>query len=72
MNKIIDHGGISFLIISINNEIYLLDGNIILNYIKSTNKKSIPYKYIQENGILIEKKIKPRLDYIKAIEQLYF
>lgn len=72
MNKIINHGGISFLIISINNEIYLLDGNIILNYIKSTNKKSIPYKYIQENGILIEKKIKPRLDYIKAIDQLYF
>ena len=72
MKKVIKHGGISFLIISINNEDYLLDGNIILNYIEKTEKKSIPYKFIQENGELIERKIKPRLDYIKAIDKIYF
>lgn len=72
MKRIIEHGGISFLIILINSEVYLLDGNIILDYIKNTNKKSIPYKFIKENGIQIEKKIRPRLDYIKAIDNLYF
>lgn len=72
MERVIRHGGISFLIISINNEIYLLDGNIILNYIKTSKRKSIPYEYIKEYGKIIDKKIKPRLDYIKAIDEYYF
>ena len=63
---------LSFLIISINSKYYLLDGNDIINFIENNNKKSIPYEYIDKNGILIEAKIKPRLDYIKAIDKKYF
>lgn len=72
IKNVIRHGGISFLIISINSKYYLLDGNDIINFIENNNKKSIPYEYIDKNGILIESKIKPRLDYIKAIDKKYF
>lgn len=72
IKNVIRHGGISFLIISINSKYYLLDGNDIINFIENNNKKSIPYEYINKNGILIESKIKPRLDYIKAIDKKYF
>ena len=72
IKNVIKHGGISFLIISINSEFYLLDGNDIINFIENNTKKSIPYEYIKEKGIEIESKIKPRLDYIKAIDKKYF
>ena len=72
IKNVIRHGGISFLIISINSEYYLLDGNDIIDFTENNNKKSIPYEYIKEKGILIESKIKPRLDYIKAIDKKYF
>lgn len=72
MKRIIEHGGISFLIIAMNNLFYLLDGNNILEFINTTKRKSIPYSFIQEKGIIINKKIKPRLDYIEAIDSIYF
>lgn len=72
MKRIIEHGGISFLIIKMNNLYYLLDGNIILNFIENNNRKSIPYEYIKEYGILIKEGIRPALDYIKVINELYF
>ena len=50
MKKIIEHGGISFLIISINSEVYLLDGNIILDYIKNTNKKNQRQKICEKTN----------------------
>lgn len=72
MQSVIEHGGISFLIISINSNCYYLDGHDILDFIANNTRKSIPFSYIEEKGILIEKKLKPRLDYLKAIDKLYF
>jgi recombination protein U len=73
MKKVIEHGGISFLIISINNLIYYLDGTKIIEFINTNkDKKSIPYKYIEENGFIIKQKINPRIDYLEIIDKLYF
>ena len=72
MKKIIEHGGISFLIISMNALVYYLDGNDIIEFINSNDRKSIPYSYIQEKGYVIDKKIRPRIDYIKIIDKIYF
>lgn len=72
IKKVIDHGGISFLIIYMNDLFFYLDGNAILEFIKTSTRKSIPYDYILEKGFIIEKKIKPRLDYLKIIDNLYF
>lgn len=70
IEKIIKHKGICFLIISINEEIYLLSGEKLLEFIQNESRKSIPYSYIQENGILINLNISPTLDYLKAVDIL--
>lgn len=72
IKNVINHGGIAFLIIYINEEIYYLDGHTIIDFINNNTRKSIPYSYIKENGIIIEQKIRPRLDYLKVIDSLYF
>ncbi|MCX4248240.1 MAG: Holliday junction resolvase RecU [Bacilli bacterium] len=72
MESVIRHGGISFLIIYMNDNVFYLDGIEILNFINTSKRKSIPYSYIEEHGYIVEKKIKPRLDYLKIIDQIYF
>lgn len=72
IKRIIEHGGISFLIISMNNSFYYLDGTDIIDFIENNSRKSIPWSYITEKGIKIEQKINPRLDYLDVIDKLYF
>lgn len=72
MIKIIDNGGISFLIIAMNNTFYYLDGHDIKNFIQNNQRKSIPLSYLEDKGYIIEKKINPRLDYLRIIDILYF
>ena len=73
MKKILEHGGITFLIISMNNLIYYLDGNDIITFIENNQtRKSIPYSFIEENGYVINLKINPRIDYLEIIDKLYF
>lgn len=70
MYNVIKHGGISFLIIYINNNFYLLTGECIKSYLKSNNKKSIDYNYIKENGYIINLKANKVLDYLPIIDQI--
>jgi recombination protein U len=73
MKRILEHGGITFLIISMNNEYYYLDGKKIIDYINNNpDKKSNTFKFIEDNGFVINKKINPRLDYLEIIDNLYF
>lgn len=64
--------GIVFLIIRFNllNKTYILMGEDLINYINSTNKKSIPLSYFIDNCKEIELKYTPRLDYLKVIDIL--
>ncbi len=70
IKNVIRHGGISFLIIYINDEIYLLDGNKIISFIENNDIQSKPYDYIKDSGIKIDLKVNPVLDYIKALDKL--
>ena len=72
MKRVIKHGGISFLIIKMNNNYYLLDGNKIFDFINNNERKSIPYDYIVKNSYLIKEGIRPALDYIKILDKYYF
>ncbi len=72
IKNIINHGGISFLIIFMNNIFILLKGEDLLEYINCSDRKSIPYEYIKENGYLIKEKFNPRIDYIEVINKCYF
>ena len=72
IKRVINHGGISFLIIKMNSNYYLLDGNDIIEFINNNKRKSIPFNYINERGKIIKEGIYPALDYIKIIDDLYF
>lgn len=74
IRQIIKHGGIGFFIIrfSRRNETYLLKGNTLLDFIEHESRKSIPIRYIRENGYLIKEKLNPRIDYLSKVDQIYF
>ena len=56
-------------------EVYLLDANKLIKlYNDSLNggRKSIPYSYFQENAEKIEITFLPPINYLKAIDNVYF
>ena len=72
LKRINDHGGISFLIIRFTSldKTFLLTTDAFLNYINNNDRKSIPIKYIEENGYIINNGYNPIVDYIKIIDIL--
>ena len=71
IKRVIKHDGIAFLIIEICEKIYLFPGEKLIDFINN-NRKSIPYMYIEENGLLINYTYNPVLDYLKVIDKYYF
>ena len=70
-------GGISFLIIEFSSidEVYILPAKLLVEkYEESLNggRKSIPYEYIKDNGVVVERGFAPRLAYLKAVDKYYF
>ena len=72
MKRILNHGGITFLIVDIRNEVYLLKGEDIINFIEENERKSIPYDYIKDKGYIIEYSYNPILDYLRVIDKIYY
>lgn len=73
LENIVKHGGIGFIIVrftKLNNTFLLLEDDLI-DYINSTSKSSIPYKYFQDKGYLIKEKYEPRLDYLEVLNNIY-
>lgn len=70
LKAVMAHGGIAFLIIRFTktNESYLLLAKDILNYLSSSETKSLPKKWIEEKGYLLKINFNPRLDYLKAVD----
>ncbi|MFC3014776.1 Holliday junction resolvase RecU [Virgibacillus litoralis] len=77
MKSIIDHGGVSFLIIrfAVYNETYYMPAeSFIPLWDKQFNggKKSIPYETIREKGYVIPFHYQARVNYLEVIDKLYF
>ena len=72
IKNIINHGGIAFLIIFMNNSFYLFEGKDLLDFVNNNDRKSIPYEIIQKQGHIIKEGYIPRLDYISVVENIYF
>ena len=71
IEKIIQHGGIAFLIISMNNNYYLFKGSDLIDFINSNKRKSIPYSVIEELGVILKVNYNIGLDYLKGIDKAY-
>lgn len=72
IRDVIKHGGIVFLIIRMNNLVYLLTGEDYIHYIDNNERKSISYNYIENNAYLIKESYQPQLDYLKIVDKIYF
>jgi len=72
IKNILHYNGVTFLIIRFNyyNKTFILPGKVLIEYLGSTNKKSIPYKFFLDNCKEIKIKYAPRLDYLKLIDIL--
>ena len=71
MKKVINHGGICFVIIKMNNQIFLIKGEDLIKFINENTRKSIPYEYLKEKGFVIKESYNPALDYLKIIDEVF-
>lgn len=77
MKAVIEHGGISFMIIRFTNldETYLYEASDLFRFWDNQQlggRKSIPYQHINKTGYLIPFKYQPRIAYLDIIDKLYF
>ena len=72
LKRVIKHGGIGFLIISMNEEVFILPGEILVSYIEEQLKKSLPYNFIKEKAYKVKIGYRPRCNYLTIIDNLYF
>ena len=66
IDRVLKHKGISFLIIEMNDRFFILDGNVLMNFVNNNDRKSIPFEFIQKEGLEIKLKFSPTLDYIQC------
>lgn len=72
IKRVLHHGGICFIIIQINQQIFLLKGEDLMHFLNEQKRKSIPYSFLMEFGYNIKEKYNPSLDYLKIVEKIYF
>lgn len=72
LEKIIKHGGISFLIVrfTLKNTTFLLETTKLVEFINNNSKKAIPYEYFESNGYIIKDKFNPRIDYLSIVDKI--
>lgn len=77
MEKIVNHGGICFLIIrfAVFDETYFLQAEKFFPFWYNQfngGRKSIPYEEIKQEGSIIPFQYQARIDYLAIIDKLYF
>lgn len=74
LKKVHLHKGIGFFLIRFTyyNETYLVDANMLITEIETIDRQSIPYKWFQSHGHLVDEGLNPRLAYLKVVDALYF
>ena len=71
LTKIIAHGGICFLIISMNSNYYLFKGEDLLDFLNNEERKSIPFDIIETKGYKLDYNYNIGIDYLKGIVDAY-
>jgi len=71
MQKTVEHGGISFLILRFTSldETYLIFIEDLLDFVKMNSRKSLPYTWIKETAYLIPYTLTPPIHYLKILNE---
>ncbi|MBR2825097.1 MAG: Holliday junction resolvase RecU [Solobacterium sp.] len=74
LQSVLNQGAIAFVIIRFTqlNQTYYVEAEKLLNYVSSTDKKSIPIQWFEENTHEIRYNYVKPVDYLEIINQLYF
>lgn len=77
LEKIVKHGGIAFLLILFRDykEVFLLKADLLVSLYKDAlngGKKSISYDYFNEFGYKVKLGLNPTIDYLEAVDKIYF
>ena len=72
IKNIEENNGIVFLIVRFTtlNRNYLLMGKDFIDFLKDSERKSIPLSYFEDKGYLVDISYVPRLDYLKVIDNI--
>lgn len=72
LKNISNHKGIAFLIVRFTtlNETFLLKAEDLIYYIENSSKKSIPLDYFKEKGYILKDGYRPRIDYLKTVDEI--
>ncbi|MCF0246276.1 MAG: Holliday junction resolvase RecU [Ileibacterium sp.] len=67
------HGGIGFFIIRFTSmsKTYLVDSLEMIQKLEDPSAKSIPYSWFEEHSCLLQEGLYPRIQYLKAVDELY-
>ena len=74
LKRVIKHGGIAFFIIQFEllDKVFIIDASYVIHFYEKEERKSIPLSCFVESGIEVKRGYNPRLEYIDAIDKLYF
>lgn len=72
LQLILAHGGIGFLIIAINDIIYLVKGEDLITFISNNKRKSLSISFLNEKAFQIKMGINPCLNYLDIVDKIYF
>ncbi len=74
MRRIVEHKGIGFLIVrfSYHDETFLVFAKDLFDFLKKTKRKSIPYSWFKEKGIIIPYHYQIKVDYLSVIDSHIF
>lgn len=74
LKSVIEQQGLAFFVIRFEKyqAAYVVKALDIIGFCESNARSSIPYAYIIEKGIRINERFAPRLDYLEAVERLFF
>lgn len=72
MRRVLRHGGITFLIVYMNDSYFILKGEDLTEFIDTEKRKSIPYKFFLDKCYKINLKLRPNLDYLEVLDKIYF
>lgn len=73
LKQVYNHGGIAFILIYFQkfDKIYLLLIQSLTKYLtENSGKSQIEYAYVEKHGFLVEQKFRPRIDYLKIVENI--
>lgn len=74
LRSVIKHGGIGFVLLRFTHyqETYLIDAKALIEKYDDISIKSLTYEWVKENGKGVPTGYRPLLDYLKAVDELYF